>query len=110
MIMALEDPAVDDVPVGSKASPSWAWGICWLMFASTVLNYMDRQTITLVSQPIKMEFRLDNADFGWVMARLVESAIDSTSASIMMRCSRKDRCLWMCSKNTCTAGWRNKRR
>ena len=20
----------------------WAWGLCWLMFASTVLNYMDQ--------------------------------------------------------------------
>ncbi len=47
---------------------AWAWGICWLMFASTVLNYMDRQAMTLVGTQIKGEFRLTNADFGWVLA------------------------------------------
>ena len=46
----------------------WAWGICWLMFVSTVLNYMDRQTIALVSTLIKDEFKISFADFGWVLA------------------------------------------
>ena len=31
----------------------WAWGLCWLMFASTVLNYMDRQTIAQVGGQIR---------------------------------------------------------
>jgi ACS family hexuronate transporter-like MFS transporter len=38
------------------------------MFASTVLNYMDRQTMALVAKPIKDEFHLSNLDFGWVLA------------------------------------------
>jgi ACS family hexuronate transporter-like MFS transporter len=38
------------------------------MFASTVLNYMDRQAMTLVGTEIKGEFRLSNTDFGWVLA------------------------------------------
>ena len=46
----------------------WAWGVCWLMFASTVLNYMDRQTISLIREPISQEFHLDEAGFGWVMS------------------------------------------
>src|SRR4051812_8982586 len=46
----------------------WAWEICWLMFASTVLNYMDRQAIALVAPQIKGEFKLQNVDFGWVLA------------------------------------------
>src|SRR3954467_7940359 len=46
----------------------WAWGICWLMFASTVLNYMDRQAIALVAPQIKGEFKLQNVDYGWVLA------------------------------------------
>ena len=37
---------------------SWAWGLCWLMFASTVLNYMDRQTITLVKHQISETFAI----------------------------------------------------
>jgi len=55
---------------GSEAvrNRSWAWGICWLMFACTVLNYMDRQAIALVGPQIKERFGLDNLGFGWVLA------------------------------------------
>jgi ACS family hexuronate transporter-like MFS transporter len=37
------------------------------MFASTVLNYMDRQTVALVAPQLKQEFRLTSVDFGWVL-------------------------------------------
>ena len=53
-------------PIGAPAF--WAWGLCWLMFASTVLNYMDRQAIALVGPQIKAQFALDNRGYGWVMA------------------------------------------
>lgn len=46
---------------------AWAWGLCWLMFACTVLNYMDRQAISLVGPEIKRQFGLDNLGFGWVL-------------------------------------------
>src|SRR4051812_9905947 len=49
----------------SDRTRAWAWGICWLMFASTVLNYMDRQAIALVGPEIKAQFGLDNLGFGW---------------------------------------------
>jgi ACS family hexuronate transporter-like MFS transporter len=55
-----------DVPVGK--TPPWAWWLCVLMFASTVLNYLDRQAMTLVGTQIKGEFRIRNEDFGWVLA------------------------------------------
>ena len=39
------------------------------MFASTVLNYMDRQTISLVKDQIATAFSLKaDVDFGWVLA------------------------------------------
>jgi ACS family hexuronate transporter-like MFS transporter len=39
------------------------------MFASTVLNYMDRQTITLVESQIRDSFSIpDFAGFGWVLS------------------------------------------
>ena len=48
---------------------AWAWGLCWLMFASTVLNYMDRQTITLVKDQIASAFAIkSDVDFGWILA------------------------------------------
>jgi ACS family hexuronate transporter-like MFS transporter len=54
-------------PVAARAD-AWAWAVCWLMFAGTVLNYMDRQAISIVGKPIREEFGLDAAGFGWVMA------------------------------------------
>jgi MFS transporter, ACS family, hexuronate transporter len=39
------------------------------MFASTVLNYMDRQTITLVERQIRETFFIPTfAEFGWILA------------------------------------------
>jgi MFS transporter, ACS family, hexuronate transporter len=39
-----------------------------LMFASTVLSYMDRQAVSVVGPSIMEEFRIDSQGFGWVMA------------------------------------------
>jgi MFS transporter, ACS family, hexuronate transporter len=48
---------------------AWAWGLCWLMFASTILNYMDRQTISLVSDQIRASFAIkEYVDFGWIIS------------------------------------------
>jgi ACS family hexuronate transporter-like MFS transporter len=51
-----------------EVSKNWPWIVCWLMFGATALNYMDRQSLALVQEPIKTEFKLNNEDFGWVMA------------------------------------------
>jgi MFS transporter, ACS family, hexuronate transporter len=62
-------PQVREHDVGPDKRPhAWAWGLCWLMFASTVLNYMDRQAIALVGPQVKAQFGLDNLGFGWVLA------------------------------------------
>jgi sugar phosphate permease len=37
------------------------------MFASTVLNYMDRQAIALVSPQVRREFGIDFEGFGWLL-------------------------------------------
>ena len=51
------------------AATGWAWLLCGLMFGSTVLNYMDRQTITLVEGQVREAFAIpDFAGFGWVVA------------------------------------------
>jgi ACS family hexuronate transporter-like MFS transporter len=58
----------DHEPI-TPAPGGWAWGLCWLMFASTVLNYMDRQTVSLLREPIGAAFAITaEADFGWVLA------------------------------------------
>lgn len=38
------------------------------MFASTILNYMDRQAVALVGGSLKAEFGISNEGFGWVQA------------------------------------------
>ena len=59
----------EDLGASATTGPGlWAWGLCWLMFASTVLNYMDRQAIALVGPQIKAQFALDNQGYGWVIA------------------------------------------
>ncbi|MGA8349505.1 MAG: hypothetical protein WBQ29_18130, partial [Isosphaeraceae bacterium] len=54
--------ATHEALAGTPARPPglWAWGLCWLMFALTVLKYMDRQAIALVGPQIKAQFALDN--------------------------------------------------
>jgi ACS family hexuronate transporter-like MFS transporter len=61
--------SIDDRAPSSQRATRWAWGICWLMFASTVLSYMDRQAMALVRPQIQEEFGLyEYATFGWVLA------------------------------------------
>lgn len=62
----------NDVDANAKAAgfvpPRVAWGLCLLMFVSTVLNYMDRQAIALVGPQVREEFGINFETFGWVMA------------------------------------------
>ena len=59
-------PTTPDL-VPAPAATRWAWGICWLMFASTALNYMDRQSVALVGPQIRREFGVNFEGFGWVL-------------------------------------------
>jgi ACS family hexuronate transporter-like MFS transporter len=65
-------PTAASQPVAAEGPPSvatnWSWGVCWLMFASTALNYMDRQTMSLVGTPIMREFQLNEIGFGWLLS------------------------------------------
>ena len=59
---------IDDRAIAAGPPNRWAWGLCWLMFASTVLSYMDRQAMSLVGPAIMAEFDVGNEGFGWVMS------------------------------------------
>ena len=58
------DPATNQV----SATAPWAWGVCWLMFASTVLNYADRQSMAIVKPQIQKEYLIGEVEFAWVIA------------------------------------------
>lgn len=69
MAHSFPSTVVDDASPDSGAPASrWAWGICWLMFACTALNYMDRQAMAVVGPLVKAEYGLDNTGYGWLMA------------------------------------------
>src|SRR5262249_9751467 len=36
--------------------PSWKWGVVWLLFLATLINYMDRQTMQATSSHLIREF------------------------------------------------------
>jgi len=60
--MALDSSA----ETGRPAIAGWRWGIIWLLFLATLINYMDRQTLGSTARYIKDEFGLTEAGYGWV--------------------------------------------
>jgi len=43
------------------------WYIAGLLFLSTVVNYIDRQTLSVLGPHLKTEFAWTNADFAWLV-------------------------------------------
>jgi ACS family hexuronate transporter-like MFS transporter len=41
-----------------------AWLLCFFLFAATTLNYLDRQTVSLMAPAMQKELRIDNASLG----------------------------------------------
>ena len=53
-----------------RTDPANAWPLCWMMFASTILCYVDRQSLALVRPSIQEEFgglAASGEGFGWLM-------------------------------------------
>jgi MFS transporter, ACS family, hexuronate transporter len=48
---------------GRKPIPSLRWWIGGLLFASTVINYIDRQTLSLLAPYLKLEYHWTNSDY-----------------------------------------------
>src|ERR1700687_1838996 len=46
-----------------KPIPSLRWWIGGLLFASTVINYIDRQTLSLLAPYLKLEYHWTNSDY-----------------------------------------------
>src|ERR1039457_1922075 len=50
-------------PTPSHAIPSLRWWIGAILFASTVINYLDRQTLSLLAPYLKVEYHWTNTDY-----------------------------------------------
>src|ERR1700752_2632732 len=51
------------MPTARKAIPSLRWWIGGLLVASTVINYLDRQTLSLLAPYLKLEYHWTNSDY-----------------------------------------------
>ncbi len=51
-----------------RNSGMWKWWICGILFLATVLNYLDRQTMSICGPMISDEFELSNEQFGQLLS------------------------------------------
>ena len=57
-----------EVPSARKRTlPALRWWIGGLLFLSTVINYMDRQTLSVLAPYLKQEFRWSNQDYAAIV-------------------------------------------
>ena len=47
--------------------PHLRWWIAGLLFASTAINYIDRQTVSVLAPYLKIQFHWTNADFALIL-------------------------------------------
>src|SRR6516225_12278741 len=52
---------------GARPIPSLRWWIGGILFASTVINYIDRQTLSLLAPYLKVQFRWTNSDYASIV-------------------------------------------
>ena len=50
-------------PSGTRPIARLRWWICALLFASTVINYIDRQTLSLLAPYLKISYHWTNSDY-----------------------------------------------
>ena len=46
---------------------NYRWWIGGLLFLSTVINYLDRQTLNVLGPALKVEFHWSNSDFALII-------------------------------------------
>lgn len=54
---------MSSIPVRSH---KWKWSVCGVLLMATMLNYMDRQTLSLTNTEIGRELGLNNEQYGWL--------------------------------------------
>src|SRR5206468_552582 len=69
----------------ARPIPSLRWWIGGLLFASTVINYIDRQTLSLLAPYLKLEYRWTNTDYANIaIAFRVASSIGGAVAPFIV--------------------------
>jgi ACS family hexuronate transporter-like MFS transporter len=74
-----------DSSAGGRAIPGLRWWIGAILFASTVINYIDRQTFSLLAPYLKQDYHWTNTDYAnLVVAFRVAYAIGQTLSGRLM--------------------------
>ena len=61
------------------------WTMGGLLFLSTVINYIDRQTLSVLGPTLKQEYQWSNADFMWVIVSFrIAYSIGQTAAGRLL--------------------------
>src|SRR6201984_3759456 len=69
----------------ARAIPHLRWWIAALLFASTVINYIDRQTLSLLAPYLKQDYHWTNTDYAnLVIAFRVAYSIGQTLCGRLM--------------------------
>ena len=63
--------ASESIPVASPAPtrkyiPGLRWWICGLLFFATTINYVDRQSLSVLKTMLEREMNWSEADYGWI--------------------------------------------
>ncbi|HEY6552193.1 MAG TPA: MFS transporter [Vicinamibacteria bacterium] len=68
-------------------SGRWRWVIGGLLFASTVINYIDRQTLSVLGPLLKTEFQWSNQDFALIIIafRVAYAVMQTVSGRLVDR-------------------------
>jgi ACS family hexuronate transporter-like MFS transporter len=53
--------------VARRPIPALRWWIGGLLFASTVINYIDRQTLSVLAPLLKKDYHWTNQDYAWIV-------------------------------------------
>jgi MFS transporter, ACS family, hexuronate transporter len=68
MTVELEAPVAEISSTPSPALPRARWVMVGFAFAATVINYLDRQTLSVVAPALREEFGMSNEDYGYVLS------------------------------------------
>jgi MFS transporter, ACS family, hexuronate transporter len=72
-------------PTPTHSIPALRWWICGLLFASTVINYIDRQTLSLLAPYLKSQYGWSNSDYAnIVIAFRVAYSVGQTAFGRLM--------------------------
>jgi len=64
--MASERATVTAPKSGRRIIPGLRWWICGLLFFATTINYVDRQSLSVLKTMLEQKMNWSEADYGWI--------------------------------------------